>query len=322
MFIVVRLVFALCAIVLADASHAQDYPLHPVKIIVPFPPGGTNDILARMMSERLQKALGQPFVVENRGGAGGLIGVEMSAKAAPDGYTLLLSSSGPVAVGLSLYKSVPYNVARDFSPVAMIAEVTIVLVSAPGFKPQNVKELIAYAKANPGMVMAALPALGSMHHLMTELFRMQTSTEINMIPYKGSGPAAADLVAGHVHIDFENLPVVIEYIKANRLRPLAVASGKRSERLPDTPTFVELGLPDLVAAPWFALFAPAGTPKDIAARLNEKVNAILREPEVKALLDKYGASAVIYTQEQTGAFIQKEIDRWAKVVKESGAKVE
>lgn len=322
MSILVRVAAALAALLLTVAAQAQMYPSRPVKIIVPFPPGGTNDILARVMAERLQSALGQPFIVENRGGAGGMIGAEVASKAAPDGYTLLLSASGPLAVGLKLYKKVPYDVMRDFTPVAMIADVTLVLISSPSFKPQNVKEVIAYAKANPGRLNAGLPAVGSMHHLLTEMFRLRTGTTVNMIPYKGSGPVVVDLLAGVVDTDFENLPVVIQHIKTNRLRALAVASEKRSELLPDTPTFVELGLPDLVASPWFALVAPAGTPKEIIDRLNDEVNKSLRTPGMKALLDKQGANAVIATPEEAKEFIRKEIDKWAKVVAESGAKVE
>jgi tripartite-type tricarboxylate transporter receptor subunit TctC len=322
MSMLIRASAALATLLLAVAAHAQTYPSRPVRIIVPFPPGGTTDILARVTAERLQSALGQPFIVENRSGAGGVIGTEVAAKAAPDGHTLMLSSSAPLAVGLKLYKKIPYDVMRDFTPVAMIADVTVLLVSSPSFKPQNVKEVIAYAKANPGKLNAGLPAVGSMQHLLMELFRLRTDTTINMIPYKGSGPVVVDLLAGVVDTDFENLPVVIEYIKANRLRALAVASEKRSELLPDTPTFLELGLPDLVAAPWFALVAPAGTPKEIVDRLNVEVNKMLRAPNMKALLEKQGANAIIATPEEARDFFQKEIDKWAKVVIESGAKID
>lgn len=322
MSILIRAAAALAALLLALAAQAQGYPARPVKIIVPFPPGGTTDILARITAERLQSAFGQPFLVENRGGAGGVIGTEALVKAAPDGHTLMLSSSAPLAVGLKLYKSLPYDVMRDITPVAMIADVTVVLATSLAFKPQNVKELIAYAKANPGKLNAGLPAVGSMQHLLTELFRLRTDTSVNMIPYKGSGPVVVDLLAGVVDMDIENLPVVLEYIKANRLRALAVASEKRSELLPDTPTFVELGLPDLVAAPWFALVAPAGTPKEIVDRLNDEVNKMLRAPRTKAVLDKQGANAVITTPEAAKEFFRTEIEKWARVVAESGAKIE
>lgn len=322
MFAYPRLAAALFALLLSAAATAQTYPSRAARIIVPFPPGGTNDILGRIISERLQRTLGQPFAVENRGGAGGVIGADVAAKAAPDGYTLLLASSAPLAVGLSLFAKIPYDVMKDFAPVSMIADVTVVFVAHPGFKPQTVQEVIAYARANPGSTKAALPSLGSMHHLLTELFRLQTNTRLNMIPYKGTGPAVADLIAGHVDIDIENLPAVIGHIRSGRLRPLAVASAERSELLPEVATFKELGYPELVAAPWFALVAPAGTPKEIMARLNENINAFLREPETKALLAKQGANPMVYTPEQTGNLLRQEIDKWAKVVKESGAKLE
>jgi tripartite-type tricarboxylate transporter receptor subunit TctC len=313
---------ALLATLVSAAALAQTWPSRPVRIIVPFPPGGTNDILGRIAGERLQRVLGQPFVVENRGGAGGVIGADVVAKSAPDGYTLLLASSAPLAVGLSLFKKVPYDVMKDFAPVSMVADVTVTFVTFPGFKPQSVKEVVAHAQANPGQVRAALPALGSMHHLLTELFRLQTNTKLNMIPYKGTGPAVADLMAGVVDIDFENLPAVIGHIRGQKLRALAVASAERSELLPEVPTMKELGYPELVAAPWFALVAPAGTPREVVTRLNETMNAWLREPETKALLAKQGANPMIYTPEQTASLIRQEIDKWAKVVKESGAKLE
>lgn len=319
----IRALAAACALALLPASAlAQAWPNKPVRIVVPFPTGGTNDILGRIVAERFTRVLGQTFVVENRGGAGGVIGADAVAKSAPDGYSLLLASSAPLAVGLSLFKNLPYDVMRDFAPVGMVADVTVVLVVHPGFKPQNVKELVSHAAANPGATRAALPALGSMHHLLTELFRLQTKTRLNMVPYKGTGPAVADLIAGHVDIDFENLPAVIGHIRGNRLRPLAVASAERSELMPEVATLKELGYPELVAAPWFALVAPAGTPKEVVSRLSETLNAFLRDPETKALLAKQGANPMAYTPEQTGAMIRQEIDKWAKVVKESGAKLE
>jgi tripartite-type tricarboxylate transporter receptor subunit TctC len=317
-----RFVAAFLALAFSAAVCAQAYPNRTVRMVVPFPPGGTNDILARIISERLQRAMGQSFAVENRGGAGGVIGADVVAKGTADGYTLLLASSAPLAVGLSLYQKVPYDVMKDFAPVAMIADVTVVMVSYPGFKPQSVKEVVDYAAANPGTLRAALPALGSMHHLLTELFRLQTKTRINMIPYKGTGPAVADLIAGHVDVDIENLPAVIGHIRSGRLKALAVATPERSELLPEVATFKELGYPELVAAPWFALVAPAGTPREIVARLNEAVNAFLREPETKVLLAKQGANPMVYTPEQTGQMIRQEIDKWAKIVKDSGAKLQ
>lgn len=317
-----RAIAACCALLVSSAVFAQVYPHKPVRIVVPYPPGGTNDILGRIVGERLQKALGQSFPVENRSGAGGMIGAEVVAKSEPDGYTLLLSSSGPLAVALDLFQKVPYNVARDFAPVSMVADVTVVLVSYPGFKPKTVKEVIDYAKGNPGGLRVALPALGSMHHLLAEIFRVQAGIKVNMIPYKGTGPAVVDLMAGHVDIDFENLPAVISHIRSGRLHAMAVASDQRTDLLSEVATMKELGLPELSAAPWFALVAPAATPKDVVARLNKAVNGILADPETKALLAKQGANPVLYTPEQTGAFIRQEIAKWSKAVKDSGAKLQ
>lgn len=317
-----RIIAACCALLVSASVFAQAYPHKPVRIIVPYPPGGTNDILGRIIGERLQKALGQAFPVENRSGAGGVIGAEVVAKSDPDGYTLLLSSSGPLAVALDLFQKVPYNVPRDFAPVSMIADVTVVLVSYPGFKPKTVKEVIEYAKANPGGLRVALPALGSMHHLLAEIFRVQAGVKVNMIPYKGTGPAVVDLIAGHVDIDFENLPAVIGHIRSGRLHAMAVASDQRTELLPEVATMRELGIPELSAAPWFALVAPSATPKEIVSRLNKAVNGILADPETKALLAKQGANPVIYTPEQTSTFIRQEIAKWSKAVKDSGAKLQ
>lgn len=320
---ILRVIAAMFAATLfAAVAHAQTYPSRPVRIIVPAVPGGVNDALGRIMVERLHKSMGQTFVLENRGGAGGLIGTDAVAKSPPDGHTLLLSYGGPLAVGLGLYKTVPYDVMRDFAPISMIADVTMILVSHPGFKPQSVKELIAYAHANPGKVNAAINALGSMGHMLTEQLRLVTKTNITMITYKGTGPAVADLMAGHVDIDIDALPPIFGQIKAGRLRPLAVAAANRSDLLPEVPTFQELGLAGLDAPAWFALLAPAGTPKKIIERLNEETTKILQAPETKELLAKQGAIARPATSQETSAFIRMEIERWAKVVKESGAKVE
>jgi len=311
------------ASIAAAPALAQAYPVKPVKIVVPFPPGGTNDILGRLLAERLQKSLGQSFVVENRSGAGGMIGADAVAKSAGGGYTLLLSSSAPLAVGLSLFKGgPPYDVQRDFVPVAMVADVTVAFVVYPGFPANSVQEVIAIARAKPGTVRVALPALGSVHHLLAEIFRSKSNLQVNMIPYKGTGPAVIDLIAGHVDIDFENLPAVVQHIKAGKLRALAVASAERTPVLPDVPTFKELGMPELVAAPWFALVAPAGTPNDVVGLLNQQVQAILKGSDTREMLEKQGANAVLSTPDETGKFIRAEIDRWAKVVRDTGAKVE
>ncbi len=316
------LIATLVTAMLTPIAYGQAYPAKQVKIIVPFPPGGSTDIMARVIASRLQTALGQPFVVENRSGAGGVIGTEATAKSAADGYTVMLSSSAPLAVGLKLYPKLPYDVQRDLTPVSMVGEVGMVLVTNPNFQAQTIKDMVAYAKANPGKLSFGLNALGSQSHLLTALFQVRTGTSINMIPYKGSGPAVIDLIGGTINADFENVPAVIEHIKAGKLRAVATLSAKRTDVLPNTPTFAELGMPEFVAAPWFAIVAPAGTPAAIVSKLNAEINKVLAAPDVKEIFAKQGANTVIASPEETGAFFRQEIEKWAKVVAETGAKIE
>lgn len=322
MRVTLRLAFAFVFIALTGVAHAQAWPNRAVKVVVPFPPGGTNDILTRILADKLGKNLGQSVVVDTRAGAGGTIGAEVVAKSPPDGYTFLLASSAPLAVGLQLFPKLPYDVMRDFAPVAMVADSKVAFVVYPGFKPKSIQEVVAYGKANPGAMRAAIPTVGSMHHLLMELFRLRAGIKVNMIPYKGTGPAIVDLMAGHVDIDIENMPAVISYIRGGRLRALAVASEQRVEVLPDTPTLKELGYPDMVAAPWFALVAPAGTPTEVVHKMNSEVNRLLRDPEIIDSFGKQGADPIVSTTDGTGTLIRKEIDKWAKIVKETGAKVE
>ena len=320
MKIIPRVAAALLALACSATVLAQSYPARPVRLVVAFPPGGNNDILARMLSERLQKTLGQPFPVENRSGAGGMIGTDAVAKAAPDGYTLLVGSNGPLAVGPTMMGSAPYDTARHFAPVATLAAAPVVMVAHAGFRAQSVKEVIEYARANPEALRFALPAMGTIHHVMTAWFGIQTKTRITIVPYKGAAPAIADLIAGHVDVDLENLPGVLPHIRSGRLRALAVTSPERTDLLPEVPTFRELGFPDMVGVSWFVLAAPAGTPREIVVRLNEAVNAYLREDATKAELAKQGSAPMILTPEQSGQFVAQEIQKWSRAVKESGAK--
>ena len=306
----------------ATSTSHTSYPTRPVTIVVPFPPGGTNDIVARLLAKYLQAALHQPFVVENRGGAGGIIGTELVAKAAPDGYTLLAASSGPMATALSLYKEkVLYNVMRDFAPIATLIDVTVVVTTNPGFPAHDIKSLIRIAKEKPGSVRAGLPAVGSMHHLLTALFEVDTGTEFNLVPYKGSGPAVLDLLGGHINIDFDNMPAVIQQIHAGKLRALAVATADRNKALPDVPTLKELGMTNLVAAPWFVLVAPKGTPASIVSMLNSEVKKMLATPEIQKTLEKIGANPAWRGEKETREFLASEISRWAEVVKTTGIQI-
>lgn len=317
-----KMAFAAIAMIFSTATLAAAYPDKPVRMIVPFPPGGSTDIMARVLSNTLQQQMGQPFVVQNRAGAGGVIGTDAAAKSDPDGYTILLSSSAPLAVGLDLYKNIPYDVLQDLVPVSMVGEVPMVLVTNPDFEAKTLPQLIGYARANPGKLTFALNALGSQSHLLTELFQVRTGTSINMIPYKGSSPAVADLLGGVVAANFENLPVVLEHIKSGRLRAVAVLSPERLGYLPDVPTFTELGMKEFVASPWFAMVAPKGTPPEIVKTLNENINKALASDQVKDAFSKQGASPIIQSPEATGRFIQDEIGKWSTIVKETGAKLQ
>ncbi|MFM9981193.1 MAG: Bug family tripartite tricarboxylate transporter substrate binding protein [Burkholderiales bacterium] len=316
---------ALLAIAMGYASIASAqpaYPSKPVRIVVPSAPGGANSIFARIVADRLQAALGQPFLVDNRGGAGGLIGTDIVAKSAPDGYTLLLTYGGPISTGLALFKSVPYDAARDFTPITRIADVPIILVSSPAFGPKTVKDLIAHAHANPGRVTASINSIGAMGHLMTEQFILVTKSDLNKIPYKGSGPALVDLFGGQINITFDTLPITLPHIKAGRLHPHAIATATRSEQVPDVPTFTELGMPALEVTTWFALVAPTGTPKPIIDRLQMETAKILQSGDVKELLAKQGAIARTSTPLELAQFMRQESEKWSKIIKDAGIQAE
>ena len=314
------IVFA--SMVSASLSHAQSYPSKPVRIVVPASAGGANTILARIMADRLQASLGQPFLVDNRGGAGGTIGANAVAKAAPDGYTLLLTYGGPISTGLGLLKSVPYDAAKDFAPISRVADVQLIMVSSPAFAPQNVKDVIGHANANPGIVTAYISTFGSMGHLLTEQFRLVTRVKINTIPYKGSGPALVDLFGGQINIAFDTLPITLPHIKSGRLRPLAIASATRSELVPEVPTFTELGMEGMEVTAWFALLAPAGTPADIVDRLSQESARILQAAEVRELVSKQGAIAGASTPRELATFMRQESEKWGRIIREAGLKPE
>ena len=300
---------------------AQNYPLKPIKIIMPFPPGGTNDLVARAVGDRLAIVFKQPVVVDNRAGAGGLIGTDAVAKSPPDGYTLLVGNVGSLAAGLNLRTKVPYDVMRDFVPISLLADTTIALVVHPAVPVKNARELIALAKARPGKLNSAVPGLGTLQHLVTEWFRLRAGIDIALVPYKGGAPALIDVLAGQNDMTFINLPTLLEFIKAGRLRAVAVADARRSEILPDVPTLNE-SLPGLVASPWIAMMAPASTSKDIVARLNTEVVRIMQAPEMKRYLVGQGANPLSSTSDEARAFIRGEIDKWASVAREAGIKPE
>jgi tripartite-type tricarboxylate transporter receptor subunit TctC len=304
------------------SAQAPAYPTKPVRIVVPFAAGGTTDILARALAQKLTEAMGQTFIVDNRPGAGGNIGAELVAKSAPDGYTLLMGTVGTHAINASLYKNMSYDHVKDFSPVVLVAGVPNVMEVNPSVPVQTVAEFIAYAKANPGKVNMASSGNGTSIHLSGELFKTLTGISMQHVPYKGSALALQDLVGGQVQVMFDNLPSSLAFIKAGKLRALAVTSATRAPALPDVPTVAEAGVPGFEATSWFGLLAPAGTPPAIIARLNAEANRWLASPDAKDKLLAQGANAAGGSPDDFARFIASETTKWAKVVKDSGAKVD
>ena len=306
----------------ATAQTATSYPSKPIRIVVPFPPGGATDILARAIGFELQKAWGHSVVIENKPGAGGNTGADLVAKSPPDGYTLVMATVGTHAINMSLYAKMPYDAVKDFDPVVLVAGVPNLLVVHPSVNARTVKELTALAKAQPGKLNVASSGNGTSIHLAAELYKQMAGVDILHVPYKGSAPAVADLLGGQVQMMFDNMPVSLPHAKAGKLRALAVTSLKRSPALPDVPTMDEEGLKGFDATSWFGLLAPAGTPKDIVAKLNAASVAALATPDMRERLAAQGADPVGNTPEQFAAFIKAEIEKWAKIVKASGARVD
>lgn len=312
----------------AVQAQAQDYPNKQIRLVVPFTAGGTTDILARAVGAELSKAWGQQVVVDNRPGAGGNIGSEMVARAPADGYTLLMGTVGTHGINVSLYPKMPYDPVKDFAPVTQVAAVPNVLVVNTAFADKNritdVKSFISHLKANPGRLNMASSGNGTSIHLAGELFKTQTKTFMVHIPYRGSSPAIADLIAGQSDVMFDNLPSALPFIKSGRLRALAVTSSKPSPALPDVPTIAQTGgdLTGYEASSWFGILAPAGTPNEIVVKLQQEIAKALASPSVKEKLISQGADPVGNTPEQFGQHIQAEIKKWAKVVKDSGAKID
>ena len=304
------------------AQSAANYPAKPVRLVVPFPAGGTTDILARAVAQKLSEAWGQQVIVDNRPGAGGNIGSDLVAKSTPDGYTLLMGTVGTHAINPSLYKNMPYDHVKDFAPVILVAGVPNVLVVNPSLPVHSVSELIAYAKANPGKLNFASSGNGTSIHLSGELFKAMTGVEMTHVPYKGSAPALTDLIGGQVQLMFDNLPSSLPFIRAGKLRALAVTSGARAAALPDLPTLAESGLPGFEASSWFGVLAPAGTPRDIVAKLNGAIASWLASPAAKEKLLAQGAIAAGGTPDDFARHIDAETSKWAKVVKASGAHID
>ena len=304
------------------SAMAQAYPTKPVTIIVPFAAGGTTDILARIIGQALTAELGQSVVVDNRAGAGGNIGGQAAAKAAPDGHTLFMGTVGTHAINASLYKKMPFDPVKDFAPLTRVANVPNLLVANPAQPYKSVKDLIAYAKANPGKVNFGSSGNGSSIHLSGELFKSLAKVDMQHVPYKGSAPAVTDLLGNQIGIMFDNMPSAIQHVRSGKLVPLAVTTAKRSPELPNVPTIAEAGVPGYEATSWFGMFAPAGTPAPVLAKLNAAIVKVLAQPDVKKKINEQGAEVYSETPEQFAAFIQAESVKWGKVVKESGASLD
>ena len=300
---------------------AQTYPSKPVRLIVPFAPGGFTDVVARILGQRLSVSMGQQFIIENKAGAGSTIGTDFVAKAAPDGYTLVMISTTHV-ISPWIYKSMPYDPIKGFVPVTKLVDSPYVLLVNPKVPARNVQEFIALAKASPDTLRYASSGNGSSQHLMGGLFASLTGTKLQHVPYRGSSGAATDLVAGVVESSFAGVPNALAQVPAGRLRALAVTTGKRIPQLPDVPTLQEAGVPGYEASVWLALLAPAGTPRDIVNRLNAEVAKLMESAETRKALYEAGVEVSLSTPDALGEYMVKEMERWGKVVKDTGTKLE
>jgi tripartite-type tricarboxylate transporter receptor subunit TctC len=319
-------VLAACAAIFSFASSAAEaqsnYPAKPIRLVVPFPPGGGTDILARVLGQKLTESLGQPVVVENKPGAGGNIGVDAVAKSQPDGYTIVMGQTSNLAVNPTLYPKLPYNPLKDLAPISLVASAPLVMVVAASSPFKSFDDVVAAAKAKPGDVTFASPGSGTVAHLSGELLQRAANVKFQHIPYKGASQALTDVMGGQVQLYMSSVPTALSQIKAGRIRPLVVTSTKRVADLPDVPTVAESGFKDFEASTWFGLLARAGTPQPIIARLDSEVQRALQAPVVREKIASEGAEVLTSTPEQFAALLKQEIERWAPIVRESGAKVD
>jgi tripartite-type tricarboxylate transporter receptor subunit TctC len=302
----------------AVSADAQDYPDRPVKIIVPTPPGGPVDVIARLTANSLQNSLGKAFVVENRAGAGNTIGSKDAAEAAPDGYTLLYSSASGLVIAPLLHPDAGYDPLKSYDPVALVGESSNILVVNPAVPAKTVQELVAYAKANPGKVNFSSGGVGVLPHLIGEMFKARAGIDIVHVPYKGGGPSINDVVSGNVQMTFEGTSVLLPLIQAGRLRALAVTTPKRIPQLPDVPTMVESGFPNFVSTSWTGLLAPAHTPQPVIAKLNAAINAGLKTPEFKTALERLSNEPIGGSPADLTAVIKADLDKWSPIVSSLG----
>ena len=307
---------------LSGAATAQSYPEKPVKLVVPFPPGGPTDGMARIIGQKLAEKWGQPVIVENRGGAGGAIAAETAAKSPPDGYTLFFGTTGTQTINPSLYAKLPYDPVKDFAPISMVATATNVLVVHPGLPVKSVKELIEYAKANPGKLTFGSAGSGSSNHLAGELLKSMAGIDMAHIPYKGSAPALTDLMGGQISMMFDVLSTAMPHIATGKTRALGVTSPKRSSIAPDIPTVAESGLPGYEVVIWFGVLAPARTPAPIVDKVSQDLAALMKMPDLKERLSQLGSEPVGTTPAQFADLMKNDTAKWSKVVKASGARVD
>jgi tripartite-type tricarboxylate transporter receptor subunit TctC len=310
---------ALCA---CTNAAAQQYPVKPVRVIVGFAPGGGTDIVARIIGAKLTELWGQGFIVENRAGAAGTIGADLAAKASPDGYTVMMGHVNSHAIAPNLYKKLPYDSLRDFAMVAYVGYVPNVLVVHPSIPAKSVADLVAIAKAKPGALNYASSGVGSTQHLAGELFQLTTGVKLAHVPYKGSGPAVIDLIAGHVVMNFDTMPPVLPHIRQGKMKALAVTTPKRASQLADVPTMLEAGLKGFEMTNWYGMMAPAKTPREIITRLNTEVNKIMAMPDAKARLEEVGTQLSPMSPEAFSKFLGSEIAKYAKLVKAAGVTLE
>jgi tripartite-type tricarboxylate transporter receptor subunit TctC len=306
----------------ASAGAASGFPAKPVRLVVAFPPAGATDLLARAVAADLQHAWNQSVVIENRPGAGGNLGTDLVAKAAPDGYTLVMGTVGTHAINVSLYRRMPYDAVRDFAPVALVARVPNLLVVNPELPVRSVADLIAYARAHPDALNYASSGNGTSIHLSGELFKSMTGVLMTHVPFNGSGPAIASVIGGQTQLMFDNMPSALPHARSGKLRAIAVTTPSRSPAVPDIPTIAESGVPGYDASSWFGILAPAGTPHEVVMKIHDAIVQGLHSPQTAQLLANQGAEAVGNSPEQFGAFIQAEIAKWARVVQAAHAQVD
>jgi tripartite-type tricarboxylate transporter receptor subunit TctC len=317
-----HLLLALAAASLCTGAFAQAWPAKTIRIVVPFPPGGGTDIIARESSQKVAAATGWTFIIDNKPGAGGNLGVDAVAKAAADGYTLVLGQTSNLAINPSLYAKMPYDSQKDLAPIVLLANAPLVMVTATTSPYKTLADAVGAAKAKPGQVNFASPGNGTVAHLTSELFQKAAGIKTQHVPYKGANQALTDVIGGNVELYMSSVPTLLGQIRQGKLRALAVTSAKRVDDLPNVPTINESGYKGFDAVTWFGLLAPAGTPKDVIAKLNTEFNKALKLPELSKRLGEEGADPAGGTPEQFAALIKDEIPRWGKVVKESGAKID